>query len=593
MALNRAPQSMLDLVTITLEEFGAVGDGVTDDTIAINNAIAYAESLLQTVSIAEGKAVTIYGGGNYVVSSQILISSKRKLSIEIKGGISVANWTGAITDPVITIDSPYSYHSFNVIDCNKLCAGVVVSAANVTFYDTAIFHFKTFGLRHTDSSGNCNFNNVTVWQWLQADTEFATDAEWDAIGIEVDGIDSKWTNCNAAWTGIPLKLTSNASTHSFINCHIWNGRPPGSGPKPTDQTIIESYASSSNYMMDCYFDNGYIKIYDSPLIIDGGLHLYLTANVTLTHPMIRYYRDTASTNPTLARIYNLRTSVGFFDGTSGAFAGNYRYLNQTALNGTGESTIVTRGLKYLQPTTEDRFVSEYYKPEGDIKFKYQTVSPTGATVASASRSRTSNVVTITTSVNHSFYNGMEVTISCPADTTFNATNVTITATSATTFTYANTGADVGTTADTGIVITYYSRQQEMHFKFNEVAVRSPVFRIQAKDGYVPHALILGGGEVGIREDVGGRMSVWTNGAAGWLFLGGTDRSLTPNTDVATDVGSTTKRVRSTYQQVMALVDGITEPATVSGHAVIYIDSSDGDLKIKYSDGHIKTISNDS
>jgi hypothetical protein len=41
-----------------------------------------------------------------------------------------------------------------------------------------------------------------------------------------------------------------------------------------------------------------------------------------------------------------------------------------------------------------------------------------------------------------------------------------------------------------------------------------------------------------------------------------------------------------------LTDGVTEPATVAGKAQIYIDIADGDLKIKFGDGTIKTIVTD-
>lgn len=39
----------------------------------------------------------------------------------------------------------------------------------------------------------------------------------------------------------------------------------------------------------------------------------------------------------------------------------------------------------------------------------------------------------------------------------------------------------------------------------------------------------------------------------------------------------------------ALVDGMTAPSTAGGWAKIYIDSADGDLKIKFGDGTVKTI----
>lgn len=40
---------------------------------------------------------------------------------------------------------------------------------------------------------------------------------------------------------------------------------------------------------------------------------------------------------------------------------------------------------------------------------------------------------------------------------------------------------------------------------------------------------------------------------------------------------------------LRLVDGITAPSTVAGLAQIYVDSADGDLKVKFGDGTVKTI----
>lgn len=44
---------------------------------------------------------------------------------------------------------------------------------------------------------------------------------------------------------------------------------------------------------------------------------------------------------------------------------------------------------------------------------------------------------------------------------------------------------------------------------------------------------------------------------------------------------------------LQLADGVTAPAaTASGVAMIYIDTADGDLKVKFSDGTVKTIVTD-
>jgi hypothetical protein len=39
-------------------------------------------------------------------------------------------------------------------------------------------------------------------------------------------------------------------------------------------------------------------------------------------------------------------------------------------------------------------------------------------------------------------------------------------------------------------------------------------------------------------------------------------------------------------------DGITAPGTITSYASIYVDATDGDLKIKFGDGTVKTIVTD-
>lgn len=45
-------------------------------------------------------------------------------------------------------------------------------------------------------------------------------------------------------------------------------------------------------------------------------------------------------------------------------------------------------------------------------------------------------------------------------------------------------------------------------------------------------------------------------------------------------------------EVLELTDGVTAPVGGDGRAVIYVDSADGDLKIRFADGTIKTIITD-
>jgi len=44
--------------------------------------------------------------------------------------------------------------------------------------------------------------------------------------------------------------------------------------------------------------------------------------------------------------------------------------------------------------------------------------------------------------------------------------------------------------------------------------------------------------------------------------------------------------------IIGLKDGVTAPETKAGVAQMYVDTADGDLKIKFGDGTVKTITVD-
>lgn len=83
----------------------------------------------------------------------------------------------------------------------------------------------------------------------------------------------------------------------------------------------------------------------------------------------------------------------------------------------------------------------------------ETYGSRPASVASVSRTRAANVTTIVVAANHGFIAGDRVTITGLGGVGFNVTNTALTATGATSISYANTGANVGVTADVGGTIT--------------------------------------------------------------------------------------------------------------------------------------------
>lgn len=69
-------------------------------------------------------------------------------------------------------------------------------------------------------------------------------------------------------------------------------------------------------------------------------------------------------------------------------------------------------------------------------------------VATSTRARTSNVVTVVTLVAHNLASGQAIDVAGFSDATFNGNEITVTVVNGTTFTYNNTGSNVATTADT-------------------------------------------------------------------------------------------------------------------------------------------------
>tara|TARA_R100000781_G_scaffold53820_1_gene35184 strand:+ start:2340 stop:4946 length:2607 start_codon:yes stop_codon:yes gene_type:complete len=84
-------------------------------------------------------------------------------------------------------------------------------------------------------------------------------------------------------------------------------------------------------------------------------------------------------------------------------------------------------------------------------------------ITTTHRTRSSNVSTLTTASAHGLVTGQAVTISGLGGSDYNASDVVITVTSTTAFTYANTGSDEGSTADTNGVVTNDSFLDDFDF----------------------------------------------------------------------------------------------------------------------------------
>jgi parallel beta-helix repeat protein len=72
----------------------------------------------------------------------------------------------------------------------------------------------------------------------------------------------------------------------------------------------------------------------------------------------------------------------------------------------------------------------------------------------------------------------------------------------------------------------------------------------------------------------------------------TDSTIRPSADATVNLGSTSQRWLNVYSSKFVLTDGVSQPPTVAGHAQIFVATSDGDLKVIFGDGTVKTIVTD-
>ena len=93
------------VINVKHPDYGAVGDGTTDDTTAIQAAIA---------AMTDGSAI-LFPAGTYVVSSTLTLSSLSDITLIFEGG--VLEESTVLSTPVLTLSS---------------CSGVVIRGARIT-----------------------------------------------------------------------------------------------------------------------------------------------------------------------------------------------------------------------------------------------------------------------------------------------------------------------------------------------------------------------------------------------------------------------------------------------------------------------------
>lgn len=128
----------------------------------------------------------------------------------------------------------------------------------------------------------------------------------------------------------------------------------------------------------------------------------------------------------------------------------------------------------------------------------------------------------------------------------------------------------------------------------------------AGDGWEFNSTAANGGNLrllnsgSVKTALGSRLQITGSGSAadsclasvGNTYLWPQGGSVVPHSSEAYALGNASSLWASVNAAQVGIKDGITAPSTVAGLAQIYVDAADGDLKVKFGDGTVKTLATD-
>lgn len=218
--------------TISPFDFGAVGNGTTDDVTALQAAINAAEAIVGprtgSTDIEAAYAVVDLGGRKYSISNSLTISE----AIVLQNGAIVASSTFPINNYCINIADTAERAVIQRVDIDgglytttRRGNGIKVNAPRVHITRVYVNHFPQFGIRVFTSASvttqEVRIENCLVREW-QFDEAGRTDFNLrTAKGISIEVADNYVINTTAAQCLRPLYLSG--SLNIIDACHFYNG----------------------------------------------------------------------------------------------------------------------------------------------------------------------------------------------------------------------------------------------------------------------------------------------------------------------------------------------------------------------------------
>ena len=236
-------------IYITPQMFGAVGDGVSDDTNAIEGMITFITEKVPTreykneVSCKDFSRVKINFCGSYKVSRPIVFNNTYGLIIEGLNLIAGSGFTGSsllafknVTRNLRVINMSLN-GSYNV----DTCLHIEDYTLNTDFINVEISHFKKYGFYAIDKGHELKIVNMKINQceWGELSDLTVNVTEGTGFYLDTERYDNNITQLIVNYCKTRA-LHIKGGSNTFLNCHFYGG-------------YIDN-AGHYNFYQNCYFD---------------------------------------------------------------------------------------------------------------------------------------------------------------------------------------------------------------------------------------------------------------------------------------------------------------------------------------------------
>ncbi len=182
---------------------GAVGDGSTDDTVAVQNTIDF---IARTRSVSYVDAVDVFEGAGktYAISATITITEHPFTRFD-NGKLKAIGGAWGSTDYMVSISGAIGHSNVGIefflgLECEKKANGLKVSSAPRSIIEPFINKFKDTGMQINEYNWLAHFGG-TLHEYEDTDADFTDPVKRVATGVHITSVAGDIVvNVKVGWT---------------------------------------------------------------------------------------------------------------------------------------------------------------------------------------------------------------------------------------------------------------------------------------------------------------------------------------------------------------------------------------------------------